>query len=494
LNSIKKLVSQFAVYGMSNIVGRFLNFLLVPLYTGIFDPAEYGISVQLYAYVTFFNVLLTYGMETTFFRFASKQNNQEQVYTTGMISILFSSTLFLLVASFFVPAIAQAVKLQEHPEYIEIFIWILALDAIASLPFAYLRQHNKAVRFAFIKNLNIMINIGLNVYFFILAPFLHQKGLNILFYNANVGIGYIFISNLAASVITLLMFVPELNYVRKGKFDQALWKKMMVYALPMMIVGFAGMINETLDRVMITWFYPDAEIGRTMNGIYGANYKMAMLMALFIQAFRYAAEPFFFAHAGQSDKRDIYARVMNYFVAGTLLMFLFVMQYLDVIAGLFLRNKSFHSGLHVVAPLLMANVFLGIYYNLSVWYKVTDNTKKGAVISLIGACITVLLNLWWIPIFGYTGAAYTTLACYSIMSIICYVWGQKYFKVPYQAGRIVAYIMLALMLHITSHYFMQSVSQLGMFALRVYQFLPLLIFGLIVWRFESIQKSLISHD
>jgi O-antigen/teichoic acid export membrane protein len=493
LSSIKKLASQFAVYGMSNIVGRFLNYLLVPLYTGIFEPSAYGINVMLYSYVAFFNVLLTYGMETAFFRFASKHENPSKVYATALISLLCSSMVFVFFASFFSPQIASLILIPEYPQYVTMFVWILALDAMSSIPFAYLRQQSKPVRFAVIKNINILLNVGLNLYFFLLGPYLAAKGIKLPYYEATVGIGYIFISNLVASIVTLLLFMPEIMKMRAARFDAQLWKQMLIYGLPMMVVGFAGMINETIDRVFISWFYDDTEVGRSMNGIYGANYKLAVLMTLFVQAFRYAAEPFFFAHAANSDKKEIYARVMNYFVATGLLVFLFVVQYLDVFADLFLRNKSFHSGLHVVAPLLIANLFLGIYYNLSVWYKVTDHTKKGALISIIGALITIALNLWWIPIFGYTGAAYATLVCYISMAIIGYIWGQRYFHVPYQVLKLLGYIVFALMLYYSAAYATPILSVESIFIKRVIQFIPIGVFAVVVYYFESKDKTLISQ-
>jgi O-antigen/teichoic acid export membrane protein len=492
LGALKKLASQTAVYGVSHIAGKFLNYLLVPLYTNVFNPEAYGINTQLYAFVAFFNVLLTYGMETTFFRFASKKEQPEQVYTTAFISVFFTSSLFVLIFSFFTPQIANAIKLNEHPEYIQYFIWIMALDAVAALPFAYLRQQEKTLKFALVKNANILVNIALNLYFLLLCPHLvDAHGISPLFYDASIGIGYIFIANLVASLITLLFFIPEFITIRKGKFDYALWKEMLIYALPMMVVGFAGMINETLDRTLITWFYPDAAVGRAMNGIYGANYKLAILMTLFIQAYRYAAEPFFFAHAKTSDKREIYARVMNYFVWICLFLFLLVTLFLDLFKQFI--GPDFRSGLHVVPVLLLANLFLGIYYNLSIWYKLSDQTNKGAMISIIGALITILLNIWWIPIYGYTGAAWATLICYASMMVICYVMGKKYYPIPYNTSKVVGYILLALGIYLFSHFlktqsfYIQSIQHFGNAAL-------LILFIVFVWLFERRQKIVTSSD
>lgn len=490
--ALKKLASQTAIYGISHMAGRFLNYLLVPLYTNIFNPQEYGINTQLYAYVAFFNVLLTYGMETAFFRFASRHQQPGQVFTTAMISVFFSSAGFVLVSSFFAPGIAAFVRLSEHPEYIQYFIWILALDAVAALPFAYLRHHHKAARFALLKNLNILTNILLNLYFLLLCPYLISTyGIQPPGYNPQVGIGYIFIANLTASAVTLLFFIPEFNAIRQGKFDAVLWRDMIRYAMPMMVVGFAGMINETLDRMLITWFYPDPAVGRAMNGIYGANYKLAILMTLFIQAFRYAAEPYFFAHASRSDNRDIYARVMNYFVAVCVFLFLAVTLFMDVFQHFI--GAEFREGLHVVPVLLMANLFLGIYYNLSIWYKLSDQTGKGAIISIAGAAITVLLNVWWIPLFGYTGAAWATLVCYLCMTLICFFAGKHYYPIPYNSFRIVSYIVAGLALYWLMQQMKVSLS-LSSSVWYGFSLGALALFALLVWLFESREKIVTSSD
>jgi O-antigen/teichoic acid export membrane protein len=492
LAALKKLASQFAVYGISNIAGRFLNYLLVPLYTNIFSPEEYGINTQMYAYVAFFNVLLTYGLETTFFRFANKKDKPEQVYTTAFLSLIFTSVLFVFIATFFTPLIASALRISEHPEYIQYFIWIMALDAVTAIPFAYLRQESKALKFALVKNVNILTNILLNLYFLLLCPHLiASHGIQPLFYDAHIGIGYIFISNLVASAITLLFFVPEFNAIRKGKFDHLLWKEMMVYALPMMVVGFAGMINETLDRTLITWFYPEASVGRAMNGIYGANYKLSILMTLFIQAFRYAAEPFFFSHAKTTDKRDIYAQIMTYFIIVCVFLFLVVTLYIDVFK-LFI-GEPFREGLHIVPVLLLANLFLGIYYNLSIWYKLSDQTNKGAIISMLGAGITVVLNFWWIPMYGYTGAAWATLVCYASMMVICYFMGLKYYPIPYETGRGITYILLGLGLFFVSKWISQVLPETSV--IRHYnQHVLIAFFAAVVWKFERKRKIVTSPD
>lgn len=449
LSALKKLASQTAVYGLSQIVGRFVNYLLVPLHTALFSTAEYGVNTLMYSYVTFFNVLLTYGMETAFFRFSSKHPKPEDVYSTALKSLTGSSLLFVAVFSLFSQQLAGLIKLPDHPEYITYFTLIIGLDAISAVPFAYLRQQNKPLRFAIIKNVNIFTNILLNLYFLLLCPHIYEtRGVLLPFFEGQVNMGMIFISNLVASVVTIPLLYKELWAITKGAFNRILWKEMLVYGLPLMVVGFAGMINETLDRTIISWFYTDPQEGLAANGIYGANYKLSILMSLFIQAFRYAAEPFFFNHSKTDDKRNIYARIMDYFVLVCLSLFLLVTLYLNVFKH-FIHEK-FWEGLHVVPVLLIANMFLGIYYNLSIWYKLSDHTNKGAGISITGAVITITANIILVPLMGYTGSAWATLICYVSMAIICYIMGMKYYPIPYHTVKVVAYILLALGIYAAS--------------------------------------------
>lgn len=451
MNPLKKLASQTAVYGLSQIVGRFVNYLLVPLHTALFDTAEFGVNTLMYSYVTFFNVLLTYGMETAFFRFSQKQDNPAQVYSTALTSLISSSLFFGLLFGVFSPQIASVINVPEHPEYVVYFTAIIALDAISAVPFAYLRQQNKALKFAIVKNINIFTNILLNLYFLLLCPYVQiEYGTLLPLYNGTVNIGYIFLANLIASIVTIPLLWKEILAIRNASFNKTLWREMLIYGLPLMVVGFAGMINETLDRIIISYVYTDVQEGLRATGIYGANYKLSILMSLFIQAFRYAAEPFFFNHAKDNDKRHIYATVMNYFTLVCLALFLTVTLYIDVFKH-FINNR-YWEGLHVVPVLLLANMFLGMYYNLSIWYKLSDNTNKGAMISTTGAVITILANIILVPLLGYTGSAWATLICYVSMAVICYVMGAKYYPIPYQVGRLFGYIVFALVLFLGSNY------------------------------------------
>lgn len=454
MSTLKKLASQTAVYGLSQIIGRFLNYLLVPLYTGIFAPEEYGVVTEMYAYVTFFIVLLTYGMETAFFRFSGKLEDDNKVFGTATTSILISSGLFAVIGLAFAQPVADMLRYPNHAEYIRWFVMILALDAIVSIPFARLRQQNKPLKFAAVKLLNIGVNVGLNLFFLLGCPailksdgFAFMHGFVNTVYNPEMGIGYIFISNLIASLITVPLLAKELAGVKYG-LDKKLWKEMFTYALPLMVVGFAGMINETLDRAILKYLLP-RETAMHDLGVYGAVYKLSMLMTLFIQAYRYAAEPFFFSYAKNKDSGAMYARIMNIFVIICCVVFLSVTLFIDVFKH-FLQDEAFWEGLHVVPILLLANMFLGIYINLSIWYKLGDKTNLGARISLMGAGVTILLNFSLIPVWGYVGSAWATLAAYFTMAVLNYIYGQKHYPIPYNLLKILTYIGLSILLYVVS--------------------------------------------
>jgi O-antigen/teichoic acid export membrane protein len=423
LNPLKKLASQTAIYGLSSVLGRLLNYLLVPLYTRYFLPAEYGVVTELYAYVAFLVVMLTYGMETAFFRF-SKKEETTKVYSTTLISLLISSVVFIGLIFLNSSAISQWLGYANHPEYIQFFALIIGMDAVASISFAKLREQDKAMRFAFIRIVNIIVNIGLNLYFIVYQEY---------------GIAYIFIANLAASVITLIMLFPEM-ISSSWVFDKKLWKKMMIYALPLLIAGLAGMTNETIDRILLKHLLPNTEMAASELGLYGAFYKLSIIMILFIQTFRFAAEPFFFAQEKEGKSREIYADVMKYFTIIMAFIFLGVTIFYDVIKGFLGTEYHDERGFLVVSILLLANLFLGIYYNLSIWYKLTEKTKYGAYLSIFGAIITLSLNLTLIPVLGFVGCAWATLVCYFSMTVTSYYLGKRHFSVPYQVKRITLYL------------------------------------------------------
>ncbi|NTW32754.1 MAG: oligosaccharide flippase family protein, partial [Bacteroidetes bacterium] len=452
MNPIKQLAGQTAIYGISSIVGRVLTYLLVPIYTRVFIPEEYGIVNEMYAYVSLLIVILTYGFETGFFRFLQLEPDKKKVYSTALISLLSTSLIFVLFAIFFAQPIADTLRYPDNKEYVVWFSLIIALDALASIPFALLRSQNKAKRFATIKIVGIIVNVLFNLFFILLCPYMKKHGIMNdfvdLVYKGKVGVGYVFISNLISSGVTLLFLLPEILRV-KYRFDFKLWKSMMRYSLPLLIVGLAGIVNETMDRIFLKYLLPK-NIGLFQVGIYGACYKISIIMTLFVQAFRFAAEPFFFSHAKNENAKQIYADVMKYFVIICTFIFLLVMLYIDVFKNFV--GVKYYEGLPVVPILLMANLCLGIYYNLSIWYKLTGQTKFGALISIFGALLTVVLNLWLIPIIGYMGSAWTTLICYATMMILSFIFGQKYYNVNYNMKKILGYIGLSLLLYVISIY------------------------------------------
>lgn len=462
---LKKLAGQTVIYGFSSVLGRLLNYLLVPLYTRLFLPEVYGIVTELYAYVTFLLILLTYGMETGLFRFGNDKQNFNKVYSSILFSLSVTSSLFIIIVLVFLEPIASAMQYSEHPEYILWMALIVALDAFTSIPFARLRLENKAWKFAIIKLINICTNIGFNLFFLIYCPKLLNSNpdsfiLNI--YSPNIGVGYVFISNLLANIITLIILLPEIFNV-KIKVDFKLLKTILKYSLPLLVAGFAGMINETLDRVMLKHLVPEELNPMAQLGIYGANYKLAVLMTLFIQMFRYAAEPFFFQNKNESNARQLYAKATKYFIIFGLMIFLGVMFYIDIIK--YFISPNYHEGLKVVPILLIANLFLGIFFNFSIWYKLNDMTKYGAWLAIFGAVITIVLNLVLVPIYGYVGAAWATLVCYFLMTLLSFYWGQKYYKVPYEVGNAVFYFVLALSLYFIS-VFLKPESQTLMYVLN----------------------------
>ncbi len=448
--TIKKLLSQTAIYGLSSVLGRVLNFLLVPVYTAVFNKEEYGEVTILYSYTAIINVFLSYGMETSFFNFINKKDNK-RVFSTAFISLISTSLAFLLFAITFNKEISELLSFENNPEYIIYLVWVLAFDAITVIPFSRLRHLNKAFTFAVIKLTNIGIVIGLNLTLLVFIPQLIKQGVNFGGYTEFLStpkLSVIFFSNLIASAATVLMIIPTFKGI-EWNFDKDLWKKMINYGWPILIAGTAGIINESMDKVFLSKMLP-ADIAKGEVGIYGANYKISIFMTLFIQAFRMGVEPFFFSKAKDKDAKETYAYVMNFFVAIMAIIFLFIMANLDIFK-LFIRNKEMWVGLDVVPILLLANLSLGIYLSLSVWYKINEKTKYGALFSIIGAMITVVLNIWLIPTMGYFGSAWATLAAYASMMIISYFIGQKYYPIPYNVKKLSLYLGMSIFLGITLH-------------------------------------------
>ncbi len=449
MNPLRKLASQTAIYGLPTIVGRLLNYLLTPLYTYNFTTGEFGIVTSAYAYVSFLLVFLTYGMETTLFRFSQSEVDKQKVFTTSLISLFASSSFFVIVMSFFSENIANAIRFGDHPEYVTWFAIIIAADALAAVPFAKLREQGKAKQFAIIKSLNIFISIGLNIFFIVVCKNIYNnqesswKPLIDTIYNPEIGIGYIFISNLIASLFTLLLLTPQLIGTTLS-FDKVLWKRMMRYSLPLLIAGLAGMVNETLDRVLLTHLLPE-DVALSQTGIYGACYKVSIIMSIFIQTFRFAVEPFFFSHSKEKDANKTYADIMKYFTIICSLIFLGTMFNISWIQ--YFVGKDFREGMNIVPILLLANMCLGIFFNQSIWYKLTGQTHYGALLTIFGAIVTIVLNIMWIPRFGYIGSAWATLICYASMMIVSYFVGNKHYPINYDLKTILAYIAFALLLY-----------------------------------------------
>jgi O-antigen/teichoic acid export membrane protein len=453
LNPLKKLAGQTAIYGMSTIGVRFLNYFLTFFWTHIFiHPEDFADVPYFYAIIPFVLNVLSYGMETAYFRFSLKHKTNDAVYSTSLISILCSTIVFLLFAVLFNQSISTALK-KDHPEYIIWIAFILAFDTLTAIPFAKLRIENKAKRFAVIRTMSIVVNVFFNLLFLLLFPWMAKqaegqfiKQILTYIYNPAIGVGYIFIANLIASFVTLLLLLPE--YLKISfKFDITIWKELFKYAWPLLFLGLAGSVNETFDRVIMTWIIPtDAYPSPNFQlSVYGVCYKLSIVMTLFITMFRYAAEPFFFSHSTQTDSRVIYSQVMNWFIIVCSFIFLSVMLNIDLLK--LLIYKEYWVGLNVVAILLIANMFLGIFYNLSIWYKLTDKTKLGALVSIIGAGITIILNFILVPIFGYVGAAWATLICYLSVMVISYFLGQKHYPINYNLKKFGLYFLAALILY-----------------------------------------------
>jgi O-antigen/teichoic acid export membrane protein len=449
MSVFKKLAGQTAVYGLSSIVGRFLNYLLVPIYTRVFvgteGVSEYGVSTYFYSIAAFGAVLYTYGMETAFFRFAQKEDETpEKVFSTATWSLVISSFVLSLLIFFFADSWATSAGYVGKGSYFSFFAVIFAADAISTIPFTWLRQKNEALRFATLRLLSIGVNIGLNLLFYVVLPFLATKGLG---QPLDLSVRWMFVANVASSLVVLPFFRKEFEMLRLG-IDKLLWKRLFSYAYPLIFMGLAGMINETLSRILLKKLLPDPSTADYEIGIFGAVYKLSIIMTLFIQAFRFAAEPFFFAQAKGDDSKLIYARVMQYFIIICSIIFVGVLLFLDIFKNFI--GQSYHSGLKVVPILLLANLFLGAYYNLSIWYKLTDKTRLGALVSVIGAAITIILNYLWIPTYGYEGAAWSTLVCYLSMAVMSFYLGQHYYPVPYPTKRILSYLALALTTYLIS--------------------------------------------
>lgn len=440
---IKSLAKDTAIYGLSSIIGRFLNWCLVPLYTIVFAPAEYGVVTFVYSVVALAMVVLTYGMETGFFRFANHERwtDANTVYSTSLISLATSSSLFVLAVMLFLRPISGWMECPDHPEYIALMAVCVALDAFLAMPFSYLRYRKRPIRFALVRLVNIGVNIGLNLFFILLCPWLLKvaPGTVSWWYVADFGIGYIFLANLIASVVNMVMMIPELRGF-KWRFNGRLWREMMLYSAPLLVLGVAGIMNQTIDKILLPKLITDQARALYELGIYGANYKVAIIMVMFLQAFRFAYEPFIFAQAKERGEKSYqaYRDAMKFFVIFAVVIFLGVMFYLDVLR--YIISPKYFSGLKVVPIVMLAEVFFGIFFNLSLWYKLSDRTVWGMWFSLLGLAVTVVLNVLLVPSMGYMGCAIAALCSYGVMMVTSYFVGLKLHPIGYPMGRLLGYM------------------------------------------------------
>ena len=452
--SVKSLAKDTAIYGCSSIIGRFLNWCLVPLYTSMFAAAEYGIVTYVYSVVALALIILTYGMETGFFRFANHEHygeNPRTVYSTALMSLGASSTLFFILLMAFLGPVTRMLECGDHTSYVWMMGAAVALDAFTAMPFSYLRFTNRALRFATVKLINIGLNIGFNLFFILICPWLWEQapGWIAWFYDPDFGIGYIFLANFISSAATLLLLLPEL----KGfawRFDAQLWRRMIVYSFPLLVLGIAGIMNQTIDKILLPVLVTDKADAMTQLGIYGANYKIAIVMVMFIQAFRFAYEPFIFAQHRQegNDSLRAYREAMKWFVIFSMFIFLGVMYYLDFLR--YFISPRYFSGLKVVPIVMIAEFFFGVFFNLSLWYKLTDRTIWGMWFSLIGLGVTIVLNVWLVPRMGYMGCAWAALGCYGVMMTASYLIGRIKHPIGYDVPRLTLYFVLAMGLYALS--------------------------------------------
>jgi O-antigen/teichoic acid export membrane protein len=444
MSLIKKLAGETMIYGVSSILSRLLNYVVMAFYlTRVFETGEYGVVSDMYTYAALLMVIFTYRMETTFFRFASEKDKLPSVFSTTSISLLISTAFFVGVLLFFAQPLADFLKYSDHVDYVQWFVFILAFDALAAIPFARLRLENRPIRFAVIKTLNILVNIFFIFFFLEICPALIARGWDSLnaIYDPENRIAYVFIANFLGSLAVILFLLPQYRKLR-FTFDPVLWKKMIRYAMPLVVVGLAAVINQLINVPLLKYYLPyDDTINMQQVGIYTACFKLAILMSLFIQAFNYAAEPFFFRNAQRGDSRKVYAQVGQAFAIVGSLVFLGITLYLDVVK--FFIGPSFREALYVVPIVTLAFLFLGLYYNFSIWYKLSDKTIIGAYISVVGAVMTIALNIFLIPVYGYEGSAWASLACYVFMALASYLVGRKYYPIPYPMAKIFTYIGFA---------------------------------------------------
>lgn len=451
MSIIRKLASDTAIYGIPSIVGRFINFILIFFFAAYFTPALLAPQVEFYAYAAFFFVVLPHGMETAFFNFSRDKESYKDVFATAISSVGILALIFTFIMAISRQDIADFVGYSNHVSYVIWFILILAIDTFKSIPYALLRYLGKSKKFAWIKSVGILVNVGLNIFFVVFYPEIS---------GVSRSIEYVFIANLIASFVEFILLFSD-TWLHFGKPNFSLWKRMISYSWPLIVLGFAGMINETFDRISMNKLLPEAT-AKYEIGVYGTFYRLSMVMTIFIQAFRYAAEPLFFDQADKKDAKQSYVSIMNWFVFACGFIFLATALFKSEIAHVLIKKPEYfnHPDALIIVPiLLLANLFLGIFFNLSIWYKINNKTLLGALISLFGAIITVVLLLVYVPEYGFKAAAYTTLISYFLMSVVSYFVGQYYYPVSYNIGRILVLLITAIGMYLASEYLMKGMGQ-----------------------------------
>ncbi|MDR1779590.1 MAG: polysaccharide biosynthesis C-terminal domain-containing protein [Tannerella sp.] len=484
---MKRLAKDTAIYGLSSIIGRFLNWMLVPLYTRVLaNTADYGVVTNLYGWTALLLVILVCGMETGLFRFINHKEEQEplRVYATTLYTVAAVAVVFLVAVFSFISPINSALGYSSHPEYVAMMAGIVAVDAFCCIPFAYLRYRGKAIRFAVIKLLNIGLNIALNLFFLLVCPLIHNSHPEWIswFYRADYGVGYIFISNVFTTALTFALLLPDMLPGLRSRMDIGRLKKIFAYSFPILILGVAGIFNQAADKILFPFMFDNQDYANAQLGIYGACFKIAVVMVMFIQAFRYAYEPFIFAKNREKDNRVAYAEAMKYFIIFALAIFLGVMYYLDILK--YIVDAKYYEGLSVVPIVMLGELFFGIYFNLSVWYKLTDRTVWGAIFSVTGCLATVAIIILFVPHYGFMACAWASFASNLLMMLLSYFIGRKKYPVAYDLRSALIYTLLAAALYAAA--FVPSVENVWL--KLAYRSGLLLIFGgFAVWREYFIQ-------
>ncbi len=485
--NIKSLVKDTAIYGMSSIIGRFLNYMLFPLYTNVFPASGggYGVVTNLYAYVALILVILTFGMETTFFRFANKEDeNPHCVFSTSIFMVSALSALFLVLVFGFIDPISEALNYTEHKEYILMLAVVVALDAFQAIPFSYLRYKKKAIKFASLKMLFIILNIGLNLIFFVLL--------------GKTDVFYVFALNLVCTGLITFFFIPEFahehvaarvyckeNGVPFKIVDFALLRRMFKYSWPILVLGIAGILNQAADKMIFPLVYPDKQRGMELLGIYGGCVKIAMIMAMITQAFRYAYEPIVFAKSKDADKKEYYSVAMKYFLIFTLLAFLCVIAYMPILETI--PDKGYREGMGVVPIVMVAEIMMGVYFNLSFWYKLIDKTIWGAWFSAAGCIVLLAVNYFFIPEYSYMACAWGGVAGYGTAMLLSYFIGQKKYPIDYKVGRLLFYVAVTAVLYAVMHFVTEGMGDIPRMAINT---VLILVYVGIVWKLELTPKKI----